>query len=105
MRLNVFQHQMTLNIEMISCACGCGEQMEERNKWGYLRRFKHGHNGRGIPLSAEHKMAVSIKNRINSWRGGRHIYHGYFYLYKPDHPFADKVYVLEHRYVWEEHHK
>lgn len=32
---------------IIACACGCGVQFENKNQWGYERRFCIGHGGRG----------------------------------------------------------
>jgi hypothetical protein len=37
-----------------------------------------------------------------NWRGGRKLVGGYWYIYRPEHPFATKSkYVLEHRLVME----
>lgn len=32
---------------MIPCACGCGTLIEERDRWGGLRRFVKNHDKRG----------------------------------------------------------
>lgn len=37
------------------------------------------------------------------WRGGRVMRHGYWFIYKPDHPYAkNHRYIQEHRYVMEQ---
>ena len=33
--------------KIIYCLCGCGEKIESLNKWGYQRKYKHGHNAKG----------------------------------------------------------
>ena len=30
-------------IKIIKCACGCGRDLPEYNKWGYKRKFFRGH--------------------------------------------------------------
>jgi hypothetical protein len=76
---------------LISCACGCGEQMTRYHK-GRERRYKHRHS----PKAEQHYH----------WKGGVRISIGYIYLWKPDHHFADvDGYVREHRLVYEEYHK
>ena len=62
-------------------------------------------------FTEEHKKAIKIGQKefykthhSYNWNGGRHQNHGYFYVYKPDHPFATKLgYVFEHRLVMEKH--
>lgn len=39
------------------CECGCGEKVSEG------RRFRHGHNQRGRPFSAEHRKKISESKR------------------------------------------
>jgi len=34
-------------MDIIYCACGCGEQLEKFNKWGKKRKFIYGHHTRG----------------------------------------------------------
>lgn len=80
------------------CECGCGEQTKictatrpEFDQYnGFPQRYAHGHNPRG--------------KRAGNWKGGRvRDVHGYWWLYRPDHPRTTiNGYVREHRIVWEE---
>jgi hypothetical protein len=41
-----------------------------------------------------------------NWKGGKVLWEGYYYIYKPEHPFSNATgYIAEHRIIWEEHHK
>ena len=41
---------------------------------------------------------------VNSWKGGKFIdYRGYAHIRKPEHPFNNNGYVLEHRLVMEKY--
>jgi hypothetical protein len=85
------------------CACGCGEHTriaktsrpKNSEYRGYPQRYVHGHHSRG-----------KLRERSTRWKGGRNLSgHGYWRLYLPDHPSANKSgYVLEHRLVWETEH-
>ena len=76
---------------LIPCECGCGELIFSITKRGYPARFKKCHGSKG-------------KNHPN-WNGGRYKHKGYWYVWKPEHHFADKKgYVLEHRLVYEEYY-
>jgi len=59
--------------------------------------------GQGRCLSCRFK-----RERNNFWKGGRYKgFHGYVYIYMPEHPRADKYhhrYVAEHVLVWEQAH-
>lgn len=76
-------------IYIITCACGCGKELTSVNKYGYIRRFIHGHNkGHNMPHTkdATIKMATSAKGKKysdetnikkgrkkennNNWKGG-----------------------------------
>jgi len=75
-------------VEHISCACGCGETLTPRNRWGHSRRYINGHNGRGADNPR--------------WTGGRRHILGYVQIWQPKHPAADtNGYVMEHRLVME----
>lgn len=40
-----------------------------------------------------------------NWKGGRILWDGYYYIYKPEHKFANsRGYIAEHRLVWEQEH-
>lgn len=66
------------------CACGCGGLATPG------RHFITGHNGRGQRLSNYTGRYVSA-------------YHGYAFVDVPEHPYANKGYVAEHRIVVERH--
>ena len=70
------------------CQCGCGEDMDLRTYEGYLRRFKLGHNRRGLSNGPNHPL----------WKGGEYIdVEGYKRIYEPQHPHATaRGYVKEH---------
>lgn len=80
------------------CECGCGRKTPiakcgcaTRDQYaGYPLRYIHGHNPRG--------------KRAGNWKGGRsRDSHGYWWLYRPDHPKAKRNgYLQEHRVIWEE---
>jgi hypothetical protein len=75
----------------IPCGCGCGELISSITRRGYVAIFKNGHSTRG--------------ERHPNWKGGRKKHKGYWYILKPDHPFADKSgYVPEHRWIYEQYY-
>jgi len=40
-----------------------------------------------------------------NWKGGKIWVHGYWYIWKPDHPFANCYgYIAEHRVIYEEYY-
>lgn len=60
-----------------------------------LQRFKNGHNSK-TRLGIRHPM----------WKGGKvKSSSGYILQWKPEHHFARRGKVFEHRLVWEEHYK
>ena len=72
------------------CECGCGQQIDRFNKWGYERRYTHGHNRRG-KVSGRYKGYKQIDRK------------GYVLRWAPKHHFANSSnYVREHRLVFEE---
>lgn len=78
---------------MIKCACGCGNELEEINKWGYKRKFIQGHN-------SEFRKGKTHP----SWKGGRYIDTlGYVVVWIKDHPKAYKHTIREHVLVMEKH--
>lgn len=48
---------------------------------------------------------INLKEKNGNWTGEEHkSYHGYIFVYKPDHPFADRnKYVKRSRLVLEQH--
>lgn len=72
-------------LRMVYCQCGCGETMEEYNKYGYKRRYLKGHN--------------PPTNYV-----GRMYNNGYIEIPVKNHPFRNKHgYVLQHRLVMEQY--
>ena len=61
---------------------------------------------RGLTAKTCHRVKAH-KNHW-SWKGGKRKFGGYYYIYKPDHPYAQSgnkagVYVRDHRLVMEKH--
>lgn len=61
------------------CECGCG--VETTKYYGIIRRFIHGHNGRGKPSPMSgHKQSnehiQEMKNNKYAWKGDDVGYHG-----------------------------
>lgn len=74
------------------CECGCGTVVRRRFVNGHMARIRN-------PFS---RLRFSGSSHYN-WQGGRYIQKpGYIKIWKSDHPFAVKAYVLEHRLVMEE---
>jgi hypothetical protein len=74
----------------VICSCGCGGQLDKYNKWGYKRKFIHGHNMRG--------------KQSGNYRGGRTNLYDYILVLVKNHPYCDmRGYVFEHRLVMEKH--
>jgi hypothetical protein len=55
----------------------------------------------GIIPSSAFKKGQNIGERHPYWKGGITNHMGYIRIYHPDHPFAKKQYVFEHRFVAE----
>jgi hypothetical protein len=84
---------------------GFGFQKGHEAIGGFETRFKKGDNLGGHHLEETKQKisnAVSGKNNGN-WNGGRKKMRGYIYILKPEHPFNNNGYVLEHRLVMEKH--
>jgi len=45
--------------KMVECACGCGEKLLNRDKWGQKRKYIYGHNMIGRKYSKEHCRNIS----------------------------------------------
>lgn len=73
-------------VEMITCACGCRQELNKYDGYYRIRSKIDGHgNGKVIPIG---------RTRIDSY--------GYALVKKPDHKFCDSQgYVREHRLVIE----
>jgi hypothetical protein len=99
-------------MELIGCACGCGEQISPIGSKGRPRRFIRGHMLRlssihhSFKKGETHLEWVQTGSSHYAWKGGR-IKHsnGYMKIWKPDHPNADihNGYVYEHRLVMEQY--
>ena len=81
------------------CECGCGfpSPVASRtdSRTGHIKgqpqRFIRGHSSRG-----------RVGERAGAWRGGRfEMSNGYICVHRPDHPRANRGYVLEHILVAE----
>lgn len=67
-------------------------------------------SAKGRPLSPETKAKIRARRRRQprghaayAWKGGKYTNSkGYVVVYAPDHPYAVKVYVLEHRLIVEQ---
>jgi len=71
----------TANI--IYCACGCADQLLDKDNHGNSRQYTSGHNSRG--------------ENNGGWKGGRIKRGKYWYVQRPDHPFVGKQgYVAVH---------
>jgi hypothetical protein len=92
----------------VPCGCGCGSMTTPG------RKFLSGHNQRGQKPSAERRAKISaamsgernhrygkLGEQSASWKGGRQRLEGYVLVYSPNHPFASKRYVMEHRLIYE----
>ena len=74
------------------CECGCGELIPVLDKRGRPRRFKKGHQPKGI--------------NHHNWKGGRKRCGKYWFVLIPDYYSAnERGYILEHRYFFEQYHK
>lgn len=95
----------------LACACGCGEMATPG------RQYISGHNGRGEQRSEQTRAKLSagkigelnpnygkLGAESTTWKGGiqRHTA-GYILEYHPEHPFAVKRYVMQHRLFAEAH--
>lgn len=49
--------------KIISCTCGCGEQLEDRDIYGRPKKFINGHNKRKYTDPNEHKHIWRTKNK------------------------------------------
>src|SRR5215469_8552356 len=82
---------------LIKCACGCGQELTERDNQGRPRRF--------LPYHCQ----ASKKGSLNSnWKGGRFVVGrtGYVKILKHGHPRANAMgQVFEHIIAYEEHYK
>ena len=112
-------------MDVINCACGCGETLEELDQRGRERKFIYGHGNRGRKFpSLKHSKQFPkghkpwnkgvhvenagtfkkgheglIGNESPTWKGGRGITtQGYVSI-----NIGKNKRVLEHRYIMEQH--
>ncbi len=70
-------------MKYIYCKCGCKEKIPAINKLRKKAKFKRGHNPR-----------PRFKGKIER--------SGYWYIFKPEHPFSNKQgHIAEHRLIME----
>lgn len=56
-----------------------------------------------ISLKKYHSTHKHFGDKAHNWRGGRHKFNGYIFIYSPYHPYqTKKKYVFEHRLVIEQ---
>lgn len=90
-----------LTAKTILCKCGCKTEMKEYDQHGRKHYYINGHHPKNISKLIPFQKG---ENHVQ-WKGGRTKHtNGYILVYKPDHPFAHKGYVYEHRIVYEEHY-
>jgi NUMOD3 motif/HNH endonuclease len=91
--LQVLEDYEQLDKNLWPCSCGCGKLIDKYIKHRrILRRFVNGHNQRG-------------KKNLASWKGGRVLEGGYWYVLRKEHHKADKRgYVGEHIIIYEDTH-
>jgi hypothetical protein len=108
-------------IEIVECACGCGQEINKYDQCGRERKYISGHNSKTIDgrkncslagKKAKHteewrkQLAQKMTGPNNqSWKGGKVITNmGYVLVRAQDHPNAKQNgYVHEHRFVMSTH--
>lgn len=50
-------------MKLIDCECGCGNKIEDKDKYGRKRSFISGHNGRKYKDPTQHKREWNHRNR------------------------------------------
>ena len=108
-RILLAYHPTPKEIPSGICECGCGGKTEIATVNVRNLRFFRGcpkpyiiwhHPNRKPPPRNIH--LVGEKHPF--WKGGRFIDNmGYVQIYKPEHPSANKHYILEHRLIIEQH--
>ena len=69
---------------------------------GVMKSWCKGTKGIVKPNSGSFKKGQNLGSNHPMWKGGKHKGNdGYVHIYQPNHPFANKIYVLEHRLVAE----
>lgn len=53
---------------MILCACGCGEMIKCKDRYGRNRKFINGHNGRKYEDKTQHKREWNHNNRESRYQ-------------------------------------
>lgn len=56
------------NAELIKCACGCGEKLKNKDKYGRDKKFINGHNGRKYKDKKQHKREWNYRNRRKRYK-------------------------------------
>ena len=96
---------------IVSCACGCGEKIITPDKRGRERRYIKSHAWRGKKWQPSKEtiaklVALSKKRKREKHPNykGKIKRNGYWYIYKPEHPFGQRQgYIPEHRLIMEKH--
>lgn len=84
------------------CSQICYRAQLKGRKMPWLKEYLHS------PRSEAHKKAIRDGHKkgeeSKAWKGGKiKNSNGYIMIYKPNHPFGRRLYVLEHRLVMEKY--
>lgn len=56
-------------MKTINCKCGCGNKLEDKDKYGRKRTFISGHNGRKYKDPTQYKREWNHRNRESRYEG------------------------------------
>jgi len=89
-----------MNNELGLCQCGCGQKTsiakQNHTRWGWTK-------GQPVKCIRGHRPQNYIGLNNPNWKGGKRLHpDGYVLIWKPDHPRANKNYVMEHILITEE---
>lgn len=86
--------QIWVGIEMIECACGCGELLEPTDKYGRPHKYIHGHNKSRLG-------SIGLRGSSNSnWKGGKTTnWAGYRLIMRKG------KWIRLHRFIYEQYYK
>lgn len=89
-------------MELIKCACGCGQLRPKYDKRGRTMRFIFNHDKKESNKGKNNPM---YGIRSPNWKGGlTKTSDGHIYEYCPSHPYTSKRgYVMQHRLVMEKY--
>lgn len=101
----------TDKLDLISCGCGCGELISPVGSRGKVVRFKGGHFFR-LPINKGRLHSEETKRKMQNWHRNNkpsnykgRSKHSQGYFRRAFNYGKNDNRKLEHRLVWEEHHK